>query len=84
LPALAQLGTTSLNETIAAIADPAVARVLIAALRGYGCHPLERDDEGVFGMASLATLKGAPVEVPVAEAADARALANALLKDMLG
>jgi hypothetical protein len=71
-------------ETIAEVADPAVARVLLAALRGYGFHPLERDDEGVFGMASLATLNGAPIEVPVAEAADARALAKALLKDMLG
>jgi hypothetical protein len=70
-------------ETIAQVADPAVARVLVAALRGYGFHPLARDDEGVFGMASLATLKGAPIEVPVAEAAEARALADALLKDML-
>jgi hypothetical protein len=52
-------------------------------LRGYGFHPLGRDDEGVFGLTSLTTLNGAPIEVPEAEAADARVLASALLKDMV-
>lgn len=69
-------------ETIAEVADPAVLQVLISALRGYGFHPLQRDDGGVFGIPSLAGLRGAPVEVPEAEAADARILAVSLLKDM--
>ena len=69
-------------ETIAEVADPSVMRVLISALRGYGFHPLQRDDEGVFGIAALAGLKGAPVEVPEDEAADARTLARSLLADM--
>ncbi|MDR3471794.1 MAG: hypothetical protein P4M09_08920 [Devosia sp.] len=71
-------------ETIAEIADPAVVRVLIAALRGYGFHPLDRDDEGVFGIPALTGLRGAPIEVPEGEAADARILAQSLLKDMMG
>ena len=70
-------------ETIAEVSDPSVMRVLISALRGYGFHPLQRDDDGVFGMAALAGLKGAPVEVPEEEAADARSLAHSLLADML-
>ena len=69
-------------ETIAEIADPSVVRVLLAALRGYGFHPLDRDDEGVFGIPALTGVKGAPIEVPEAEAADARVLANALIRDM--
>jgi hypothetical protein len=71
-------------ETIAEIADPAVMRVLISALRGYGFHPLDRDDQGIFGIPSLPGQKGAPVEVPEGEAADARALAQSLLADMVG
>ena len=69
-------------ETIAEVADPSIMRVLISALRGYGFHPLQRDDGGVFGIPALAGLKGAPVEVPEAEAADARVLAASLLRDM--
>ena len=69
-------------ETIAEVADPSMVRVLIAALRGYGFHPLDRDDEGVFGIPVLTGPRGAPIEVPESEAADARVLANALLRDM--
>jgi len=69
-------------ETIAEIADPSIARVLIAALKGYGFHPMPREDfSGVPGIAVLDT-KGLPIEVPEAEAADARVLAASLLKDM--
>ena len=71
-------------ETIAEVADGSVARVLTAALRGYGFHPLARDDEGPFGLPSFTTNNGFPVEVPQAEAADARALAEALIADMTG
>jgi hypothetical protein len=69
-------------ETIAEVSDAGMARVLVAALRGYGFHPLQRDDEGPFGLPGFATQKGMPIEVPEAEAADARALAAALLADM--
>jgi len=69
-------------ETIAEVGDAGMARVLVAALRGYGFHPLQRDDEGPFGLPGFATQKGMPIEVPEAEAADARALAAALLADM--
>jgi len=69
-------------ETIAEIADPSIARVLVAALRGYGFHPMPREDfSGVPGMAVLDT-KGLPIEVPEAEAADARVLVASLLTDM--
>jgi hypothetical protein len=68
--------------TIAEVGDANMARVLVAALRGYGFHPLERDDEGPFGLPGFATERGMPIEVPEAEAADARALAAALLADM--
>jgi hypothetical protein len=70
-------------ETIAEVADPSMVRVLVAALRGYGFHPLNRDDEGVFGIPVLTGTRGAPIEVPEHEAADARVLANALLRDMM-
>ncbi len=70
--------------TIAEVADPGTARVLIAALRGYGFHPMSRSAfsslPGVDGLEG----RGAPIEVPEAEAADARALAQSLLDDMTG
>jgi hypothetical protein len=69
-------------ETIAEVADDAVMRVLVAALQGYGFHPLARNDQGPFGMPGYITAKGWPVEVPEREAADARVLAEALLRDM--
>ncbi|HTJ57789.1 MAG TPA: hypothetical protein VL418_09540 [Devosiaceae bacterium] len=69
-------------ETIAEVASPSVVEVLVAALRGYGFHPLVRDDaNGLPGISSL-SLRGTPIEVPEAEAADARVLAEALLRDM--
>ena len=71
-------------ETIAEVADGSIARVLTAALRGYGFHPLQRDDEGPFGLPSFTTYNGFPVEVPEAEAADARLLVQSLLADMTG
>jgi hypothetical protein len=71
-------------ETIAEVADLSVARVLVAALRGYGFHPLARDDEGPFGLPGFTTPAGLPIEVPQAEAADAGVLARDLLADMTG
>jgi hypothetical protein len=70
-------------ETIAEVEDAGVERVLVAALRGYGFHPLQRDDSGPFALgASIG--RGFPVEVPEAEPNDARALAASLLADMAG
>lgn len=68
-------------ETIAEVGDADMARVLTTALRGYGFHPLERDDAGPFALGAF-TQRGFPIEVPEAEAGDARALAAALLADM--
>lgn len=69
-------------ETIAETNDPAVARVLITALKAHGFHPLEGGDNGLPGMPGVYGPKGIPVQVPEDEVRDARALAEALLKDM--
>ena len=70
-------------ETIVKVADPAIARVLVAALQGYGFHPLARDIDGPPGLPGFTGLTGLPIDVPSHEAADARVLAADLLKDML-
>jgi len=70
-------------ETIAEVSDPSVARVLIAALKAHGFHPLEGGESGLPGMPGVFAPKGVAVEVPEEEAADARVLAEALLKEMI-
>jgi hypothetical protein len=70
--------------TIAEVADPGTARVLVAALRGYGFHPMSRNAFSSFPGVEGLEGKGAPIEVPEAEAADARVLAMSLLSDMTG
>lgn len=69
-------------ETIAEVNDPAIARVLVAALKAHGFHPLEGGDSGLPGMPGVFGPRGAAVRVPEEEAADARLLAEALLKEM--
>jgi hypothetical protein len=69
-------------ETIAEVASPSVAEVLLAALRGYGFHPMIRDRATGFPSISMLNAAGHLIEVPEAEAADARVLATALLRDM--
>jgi hypothetical protein len=69
-------------ETIAEIADPAAARVLILALKAHGFHPLEGGDSGLPGLPGVFGPKGVAIEVPEAEAEDARLLAQTLIKDM--
>ena len=59
-----------------------MARVLIAALRAHGFHPMERGDSGLPGLRTIFSPGGTPIEVPEDEARDARALAEALLRDM--
>ncbi len=70
-------------ETVATVEDPAVARVLIAALKAHGFHPREGAENGLPGLAGVYGPKGIPIELPEGEAADGRLLAEALVKDML-
>jgi hypothetical protein len=69
-------------ETIAEVADPSAARVLILALKAHGFHPLEGGDSGLPGLPGVFGPKGVPIQVPADEAEDARMLAETLLKDM--
>jgi hypothetical protein len=69
-------------QTVAHIEDPAVARVLIAALKAHGFHPLEGPEHGLPGLAGVYGPKGIPIDLPAEEAADARLLAEALVADM--
>ena len=69
-------------ETIVEVNDPAVARVLVSALRAHGFHPVEGGEGGLPGMPGVFSPKGAPIRVPEEEAHDARQLATALLKEM--
>ena len=70
-------------ETVASVEDPAVARVLVLALKAHGFHPREGTDSGLPGMPGVFGPKGIPIELPEDEASDGRILAAALLKDML-
>jgi hypothetical protein len=69
-------------ETIAEVADPSAARVLILALKAHGFHPMEGGDSGLPGLPGVFGPKGVPVSVPEGEAEDARVLAEALLREM--
>ncbi|MEO5808050.1 hypothetical protein [Devosia sp.] len=67
-------------ETIAQVEDPSMVRVLITALKAHGFHPAETGDGGLPGLNGLFGDKGTPVLVPEEEAADARLLAEDLLR----
>jgi hypothetical protein len=69
-------------ETIAEVADPSAARVLILALKAHGFHPLEGGESGLPGLPGVYGPKGVAISVPDEEAADARILAQTLLEDM--
>lgn len=69
-------------ETIAEVADPSAARVLILALKAHGFHPLEGGDNGLPGLPGVFGPRGVAIEVPEDEAGDARVLAAALLDEM--
>lgn len=71
-------------ETIAEVADPSAARVLILALKAHGFHPLEGGDSGLPGLPGVYGPKGVAIAVPQDEAADARVLAETLLREMRG
>jgi len=69
-------------ETIARVENPAIARVLVAALKAHGFHPMEGREDGLPGLPGVFGPRGLPIDVPAAEAADAQILANVLLRDM--
>ena len=69
-------------EIIARVPDANVARSLIVALRAYGFHPGEIEDGGLPGITDPLFGKGVPIRVPEEEAADARVLAEDLLRQM--
>jgi hypothetical protein len=69
-------------ETIAEVQDPAVARVLIAALKAHGFHPLEGGENGLPGLPGVYGPRGVGIAVPADEAGDAKVLAEDLLREM--
>ena len=69
-------------ETIAEVADPSAARVLILALKAHGFHPLEGGENGLPGIPGVYGPKGVAITVPEEEARDARLLAESLLDEM--
>jgi hypothetical protein len=69
-------------ETIAEVLDPSAARVLIAALKAHGFHPLEGGESGLPGLPGVYGPRGVAIVVPEEEVRDATTLANALLAEM--
>jgi hypothetical protein len=70
-------------EIIAHVSEPALARVLISALKAHGFHPLESGENGLPGLPGVVGPRGIPIQVPEEEARDGKALAEDLLKQML-
>lgn len=70
--------------TIAEVDDLAMVRVLLAALRAHGFHPLDGNSEGLPGLPGVVGPRGLPIRVPEEEARDATLLAKALLAEMRG
>ena len=70
-------------EISAHVDDPARARVLIAALKAHGFHPLEESD-GLPGLPGVIGPRGIPISVRESEAGDAKVLADDLLRQMRG
>ena len=71
-------------EVIAEVPDLSAARVLIAALKAHGFHPMDGGADGLPGMPGITGPRGIAIQVPDEEAADARVLAEDLLKQMRG
>lgn len=67
---------------IAQVDDSATARILILALKAHGFHPMEGGDSGLPGLPGVFGPRGVAIQVPEAEAPDARVLAEALIADM--
>lgn len=60
------------------------ARVIVAALKAHGFHPLDGGTDGLPGMPGVTGLGGIDIKVPENEAEDARVLAEALRGDLEG
>ena len=71
-------------ETIAEVADPSAARVLILALKAHGFQPLEGGESGLPGLPGVYGPRGVAISVLEEEAEEARALAEDLLRQMRG
>lgn len=71
-------------ETVLYVDDPAIARVLIAALQAHGFHPDETAAHGLPGLAGVYGPKGIPLVLPEDEARDGKLLAEALYAEMRG
>jgi hypothetical protein len=69
-------------ETIVHVSELAQARVLIAALKAHGFHPLEGGQNGLPGMPGVVEPRGIAIQVPDEEARDGKLLAEDLLKQM--
>jgi hypothetical protein len=69
-------------ETIAEVADPSTARILILALKAHGFHPLEGSDDGSPGLPGVFGARGVAIQVLEGEADEARVLAQDLLREM--
>jgi hypothetical protein len=69
-------------ETIVHVSELAEARVLIAALKAHGFHPLEGGQNGLPGMPGVVGPRGIAIQVPDEEARDGKLLAEDLLKQM--
>jgi hypothetical protein len=70
--------------TVAEVDDPSVARVLIAALKAHGFHPLEGGEDGLAGFPGVYGPGGIAIRLPEEEAGEGRVLANSLVHDMTG
>ena len=70
-------------QIIAHVEDPTMARVLVAALKAHGFHPIEGGEGGLPGVTDVFFGKGIPIKVPDEEAQDGKLLAEDLLKEML-
>jgi hypothetical protein len=71
-------------EVVAELDDPSVARVLIAALKAHGFHPLEGGENGLAAFPGVYGPRGVAIELPAEEAGEARVLAAALVREMTG
>ncbi|MEX0627262.1 MAG: hypothetical protein WD230_01375 [Cucumibacter sp.] len=68
--------------TVLTLRDAGKARVIVAALRAHGFHPLEGTQNGAPGLPGVIGLNGIEIKVPADEAEDAAILAGALSRDM--
>lgn len=70
-------------ETVLSHKDASIIRVIATALKAHGFNPREDGLDGLPGMPGVQFGDGFAIQVPGDEAADARLLAEDLLKEML-